>query len=45
MQRELEELKPQLEKATIENKQLLATLTVNQKEADAKKKICEAEEK
>ena len=42
MQKELEELKPQLEKATIENKQLLVNLQANQKEADAKKKVCEA---
>ena len=45
MQKELEELQPQLEKATIENKQLLVTLQANQKEADAKKKVCEVEEK
>ena len=40
MQKELEELQPQLEKATIENKQLLVNLQANQKEADAKKTIC-----
>lgn len=45
MQKELEELQPQLEKATIENKQLLVNLQANQKEADAKKTICQAEEK
>jgi hypothetical protein len=41
----LQELKPQPEEATIENKQLLMNLQANQKEADAKKRVCEAEEK
>lgn len=45
MQKELEELKPKLEKATIENKELLVNLQKNQKDADAKKMICEGEEK
>ena len=45
MQKELEDLQPLLEKATIENKQLLVNLQANQKEADAKKTVCEAEEK
>lgn len=45
MQKELEELQPQLAKSTIENKQLLVNLQANQKEADAKKKVCEQEEK
>ena len=40
MQKELEELKPKLEKATIENKELLVNLQKNQKEADAKKLVC-----
>ena len=37
MQKELEELKPKLEVATIENKELLVVLQKNQKDADAKK--------
>ena len=41
MQKELEELKPKLEVATVENKELLVNLTKNQKEADAKKEVCE----
>lgn len=45
MQKELEELKPKLEKATIENKELLVNLQKNQKDADAKKLICEGEER
>lgn len=45
MQKQLEDLQPKLAKATVENKQLLANLQVNQKEADAKKKICEGQEK
>ena len=45
MQKELEELKPKLEIATIENKELLVNLQKNQKDADAKKLICEGEER
>lgn len=45
MQKELEDLQPKLEKATIDNKALLVNLQKSQKEADAKKAICEAEEK
>lgn len=45
MQKQLEELKPKLEIATIENKELLVNLQKNQKDADAKKLICEGEER
>ncbi|KAM3134228.1 hypothetical protein pb186bvf_013648 [Paramecium bursaria] len=45
MQKELEELQPQLEKATIDNSQLLIQLQKKQKEADAKKQICLQDEK
>ena len=45
MQIELSDLKPKLEIATIENKELLINLTKNQKDADAKKLVCEGEEK
>jgi hypothetical protein len=41
MQKELEELKPTLEVATVENKELLVVLQKNQKDADAKKLVCE----
>ena len=40
MQKELEELKPKLEVATVQNKELLVVLQKNQKEADAKKLVC-----
>ena len=40
MQKELEELQPKLEIATVENKKLLVDLQKNQKEADAKKSVC-----
>lgn len=45
MQKELEELKPKLEIATVENKELLINLQKNQKDADAKKLVCEGEER
>lgn len=45
MQEELNELQPKLEKATAENKTLLANLQKSQKDADAKKAVCEGEEK
>lgn len=45
MQKELEELKPKLEIATVENKELLVDLQKNQKKADAERAICEQEEK
>ena len=37
MQKVLEDLQPKLEKATIENSQMLIILQKKQKEADAKK--------
>lgn len=45
MQKELEELKPKLQIATVENKELLVVLQKNQKDADAKKLICQGEER
>ncbi len=43
MQKELEDLQPKLEKATIDNKALLVNLQKSQKDADVKKSMCEAE--
>ena len=45
MQHYLEQLQPKLEKATIENSQMLIVLQKKQKEVEAKKSICEQEEK
>ena len=45
MQKELEGLQPKLEKATVENQQMLINLQKKQKEADSKKQICEADER
>lgn len=45
MQKELEDLQPKLEKATIENKALLVNLQKSRAEADAKKAVCQGEEK
>ena len=45
MQKQLEDLQPKLEKATVENSVMLINLQKKQKEAEAKKQICEQEEK
>ncbi|KAL4494234.1 hypothetical protein ABPG73_018753, partial [Tetrahymena malaccensis] len=45
MKKRLEELKPQLEIKTEENQKMLINLQKKQKEADAKREVCESEER
>lgn len=45
MKKVLEDLQPRLERATIENSHMLINLQKKQKEADAKKQLCEQDEK
>ena len=45
MQEQLEDLQPKLEKATADNSIMLINLQKKQKEAEAKKAVCEQEEK
>lgn len=45
MKKRLEELKPQLEIKTEENQKMLINLQKKQKEADAKREVCENEER